>query len=233
MRGKLGILGCACVMGIAATAIGSPIPGTLVPPVLGESDIESFLGVGNDIGIDWIVMDALDAGLGNAGEFAYLYQIENTASGAGGQSAALNTVTITYGLGADGSGVVSAGSLAGDDLDVANGGRIAHTLAGEEEGLTFTSVGAVADISDLSNITWAFNTSLLGGQESQTLFFVHVLGPTYGDTTISGNTPPGPWGSTASGSEQVPVPVGVIPEPATLGLLAIGGALCLFGRRRA
>jgi len=219
------------LMGMASTAMGSAIPPSLIIPVMGESEVFSF--VQNDhVTIDWMVIDAGPMGLGPSGAFAYLFQIENTSA-----NGMVNALSITLPAGAD-AGIISVGEFTGDDLDLATGFHPAHdvsvdpVLSTEGEGLTFRQVNSTVSM-DNGNITWQFaSRSLLAGEESQTLFFVHPDPPKYGNATINGGpVNPAPWATTAPGSDQVPVP-NVIPEPASLALLAVGAAFLGMPRVR-
>jgi len=217
-------VGVVCAAGVfTGSAVASPLPaGPLVGTVMGESDIHSFIQLSDEVGIDWMVMDAAQAGLGPAGAFAYLYQIENTSN-----LSEVNLLTVSTSAGS-GSGILSAGDLSLDDLDLDTGFHRAHDasvdaiLSGEEEGLRFRDVGSTAMIdSARDNVTWHLSQTLKIGQESQTLYFVHRQGPVYGHAGVS----PFAWATTAPGSDQVPVPA--IPEPASLALLILGGLIML------
>jgi len=206
--------------------MAGPIPSLpLNVTAMGESDIMSFTN--NDgINIDWIVQDATS--LGFAGAFAYLFQIENTSGFLGSISTVVDVMTISLPH-SNGLGILAAGDIAGDNLDLATAIHAAHDpsvdpiLTGEEEGFTFQDtglLGGVANVSD-DNVTWHLATSLLQGNQSQTLYFVHRQPPQYGNASAQNHVPPSPWASTSPGSDPVPVPV---PLPA-----AIWAALPLFG----
>jgi len=222
----IALVGAVCATGVlTGSVVASPLPvGPLVGTVMGESDIHSFILLSDEVGIDWIVMDAAQAGLGPSGAFAYLYQIENTSDQTG-----VNLLTVSTSAGG-GSGILSAGDLRLDDLDLDTGFHVAHdasvdvALSGEEEGLRFHDVGSTAIVDPGGdNVTWHLSQPLGIGQESQTLYFVHQQGPVYGHAGVS----PLAWATTAPGSDLVPV--ASIPEPASFVLLVLGGLVMLPG----
>jgi hypothetical protein len=163
---------------------GSCGGGPCVPPtgIAGESTIFDDAG-GTSIRVDWIVMDAAAAGIGSgvAGEYAYIYQIENPGSGTP-FIPSLNAFTINVDdtLLTSGGGYISAA-----DLDAGFGGIPGHVagaiypnlgLPGAVETDTGTvqdlnigggvggvfNVNSTVDATD-DNITWAWNNAIVCG----------------------------------------------------------------------
>lgn len=225
----LGVL--AVVFVIAGPAGAGPIPPSPSPvPSAGESDLLSATAPPDNINVDWMVFQL---GVGNAfgapaGSYAYLYQVENTQPALGTEINSLS-ITIPWGTGS----VISASSLAGDNLDAATLYHAGHTVVGEEEGFTFPPSPAITPIlatDDGFTITWTFS-DLRPGYQSDTLFFLSSMPPTYGNAVAQNSSPPSPWVGVLrdeSGAllppedrtgDPVPIP---IPEPGTLLLLALG-----------
>jgi hypothetical protein len=207
--------------------------------------LTSFIvGPASDLTVDWMVIPYV-GGLGPpAGGFLYAYQLENT-TGTG-----VDAFSITLPPGTAPS-VLFGGIILGDDLDLPTPAHPPHAggafpvdgpvpgpfpiLDGpplEEGPFPLVPLAATLTTLDLagSNITWTF-APLAAGVESDTLFFVSTLPPTYGPAGAQDTIPPSPWNSLAPGGEPVPVP---IPEPVSTTLLVLAGlsALTLRPRRR-
>ena len=73
---------------------------------------------------------------------------------------------------------------------------------------------------------WLLN-SVPAGSSSPVLSFESLLPPTTGTANAQDSDPPSPWSSTSPNGQLVPVPntAFAIPEPGTIGLLCLGGAL--------
>jgi len=220
-----GIRGATLLCLIMALSAGyahaGPIPVSPNPvPSAGESLLTSFIvGAASAINVDWEVITTAGT-VFPQGLYAYLYQIENHSG------ANLDAYSVTVPINAIGS-IVQAGILAGDDLDLNTLFHPAHTLvnfpilATEADPFplqALTSGNASIDVPD-HNVTWTFDP-LLVGKQSETLYFLSTLPPTYGNAVAQDSIPPSPWASLAPGGAQpVPVPV---PEPASAALLALG-----------
>lgn len=213
---------------LISTATAGPIPGgPLVPPVAGESLLSSFIvGTQSPVHADWMVVPN-PQGAG----FIYFYQLENPAGNPG-----IDAFTLTFNPGTVG-GVLAAGVVQNNDLDLPGLLHAPHTpagfpnLAGENDAYALMPLVAVnVNINPGDDtLTWTFNP-LTAGSESDTLFFVHLLPPTYGNAVAQNGTPPSPWGSLAPGGQPVPIPV---PEPGSIVMLAsAAGMLALRLRRR-
>lgn len=218
MRKVNSLIGALIIVGAMATSARAvPVPPLpLIPPVMGESHLTSFVVPGSAVSIDWIVQPSVFV----AGAFDYLYQVENTSA------VAVDVFSVT-GVGAP----VLFGAIGGggDDLDLLTGVHAAHVAAGELEPFLLAPVGALLTTVSGGNITWSF-APLAAGSESDTLFFTSLLPPTYGVGGVQDNSPPSPWGTLAPGGDPVPVPT---PEPATLLLLGSGlMGMGWFGRKR-
>jgi hypothetical protein len=100
--------------------------------------------------------------------------------------------------------------------------------SGDNEGSWEINDGDVApDSSGLDEgieVYWQWNSGLLTGEKSYGLAFSSLYAPTWGNGGVFNS------GSGASG--DVPVPSDVIPEPATLGLLLVGGIAGGWRRNR-
>jgi len=206
MKLTIRLMSVLCIVGVAATAQAAPIPSlSSLTGVFdaGESDIFSFTNAADNVNVDWVVTDAASVGLGPAGAFAYMYQVESTSA-----STVVDVFTISFPNGNTG-GILSSGTLAGVDLDSI------HNLVGEEEGFTLQTVGLLGGAPSISagNITFHFANALLQGNESEVLYFVHNRPPQYGNATLQDSVPPSPWATTAPGSDPIPVPV---PLPAAI-----------------
>jgi hypothetical protein len=176
------------------------------------------------------------------GGLLYAYQLENTTG------TAIDAFSITLPPGTAGS-ILAFGILAGDDLDLPTPAHPPHAgpvtpvdgpapgpfpiLDGPplEEG-PFPLVPLAAPLVTLdpigSNISWTF-APFPAGAESDTLFFISTLPPTYGPAGAQDTIPPSPWNSLAPGGEPVPVP---IPEPLSAAWLVLAGSALAIRSRR-
>ena len=245
MRTLVSVLGAgALILAIAAVSHAGPIPPTpLGVGSVGQSLINSSNAPGSFLNVDWMVIDATPFGF--AGEFAYLYQVENDSA------IPMLGFTINFDLGP--GNLSTAGFSPSADLDVDGffPGVLGHNttnfpvaLAGETEPAVFQDldVGAVIPNVTISGgtltsitYTWGGGTNplLASGSESGVFFLVSKLPPVYGHGQLFDTVVPSPWITTVAGSDRIPTNLSVS-EPGSLLLLGLGlSGLALWRRRRA
>ena len=155
----------------------------------------------------------------NGAGYLYLYQVEN----AGGVP--IDAFSVTFDTTAP--GLLGAGVLTGDDLDVASALHPAHTVGGEVEGFALASVAALLTTVDPNTVTWTFAPQA-AGTETDTFFIWHLQPPVYGNAGAQDGSPPSPWASIAPGGTRVPVPNVRVPDSGTT-ILLLGAALTALG----
>lgn len=224
---------CLLVPLMAAPALAGPIPASPSPvPSAGESLLTSFIvGPADSLNVDWEVLPTALTAFA-PGLFAYEYQIENTSAASGVDAFSITIPNI--------GSVVAAGILGGDNLDLATAFHLAHDaitfpiLATEADPFPLQALTSVLTTINLVDrtVSWSFDP-LVAGNQSDTLYFLATLPPTYGNAHAQDSSPPSPWGSLATLGQPVPVPI-PNPQAATAGMALLGslGVARMFYIRR-
>jgi hypothetical protein len=230
-RIKIAFFSCL-VMALAVGPLqAGPIPVSPSPaPSAGESLLTSFVvGAASSINADWEVLPTAGTAF-PPGLYAYEYQIQNNTASSGVDAFSITIPAAVFGS------IVTAGTLPGDDLHTATAYHpplsafpIMATAQPPLPHQPLANVNTTLNPTD-DTVTWTFSP-LAHGFQSDTLYFLSTLPPTYGNAVSQDSIPPSPWGSLAPGGAQpVPVPT---PEPDTFVLMGLGTVALAIARRAA